>query len=97
MSFTFLGYDFTEQGILTYAPKSSGVYGIYNDSEWIYVGEAEDIEARLCEHLRGQSDQSPCIKRRKPTIYGYERCDASTRLTKEKALRVELNPHCNKQ
>ena len=45
------GYDFSEAGISKYAPRGSGVYGIYNSSTWIYVGEAGDMEARLYAHL----------------------------------------------
>jgi predicted GIY-YIG superfamily endonuclease len=92
--FTSQGYSFTEQGITTYAPRSSGVYGIYNSQEWIYIGEAEDVEARLFQHLRGQSDQSACIKGRNPTTFAFEFCDASTRLNEEQVLIAELRPYC---
>jgi excinuclease UvrABC nuclease subunit len=89
-------YSFSESGIATYAPRQSGVYGIFNSAEWIYIGEAKDIEGRLYEHLRGQSDQSIRILRRKPTGYVFERCDTATRITRETALIRELDPVCNK-
>jgi len=89
------GYDFTEKGIATYAPRESGVYGIYNSGEWIYNGEAKDMEARLYEHVRKQSDQSARIWRRNPSSYVFEKCDAQTRTAREAALIRELKPTCN--
>ena len=90
------GFDFTESGIASFAPRESGVYGIYNSGEWIYVGEAKDMEARLYEHLRKQSEQSARIWRRNPTSFIFERCDAKTRTEREAQLIAELNPTCNR-
>jgi excinuclease UvrABC nuclease subunit len=88
-------YSFTENGIATYAPRESGVYGIFNSGEWIYIGEAKDMEARLYEHLRKQSEQSARIWRRNPTSYVFEKCDAATRTVREAQLIRELRPTCN--
>ncbi len=90
------GYRFTEAGIAAYAPRESGVYGIYNNNSWIYIGEAGDMEARLYAHLRGESDQSARIQRQNPTLYVFERCDARNRLAREQTLIRELNPICNR-
>lgn len=89
---TNTAYNFSEQGIARYAPRESGVYGIYNSTNWIYIGESQDMEARLYEHLRGQSDQSGRILRRNPTGYAFERCGARTRTDWEAALIRELGP-----
>jgi len=89
------GYPFTESGIATYAPRASGVYGIYNSGKWIYIGESQDMEARLFAHLRGESEQSPCILRNNPTSFTFERCDAAKRTVRESALIRELSPSCN--
>jgi excinuclease UvrABC nuclease subunit len=91
-----VGINFTEQGIASYAPRESGVYGICNSTEWIYVGESEDIEARLYQHLRGESDQSDRILRRNPTMFVFERCAALTRWAREAQLIAELQPTCNR-
>jgi excinuclease UvrABC nuclease subunit len=88
-------YNFSELGIATYAPRESGVYGIFNSGEWIYIGEAKDMEARLYEHLRKQSDQAARIWRRNPTSFTFERCDAATRTAREAALIRELKPTAN--
>lgn len=88
-------YPFTEKGIATYAPRGSGVYGIFNSGQWIYVGESKDMEARLYAHLHGESDQSGCILRRQPTGYVFDTCDSATRTARESALIRELAPSCN--
>lgn len=85
-------FPFTENGIAKYAPRGSGVYGIFNSTEWIYVGESKDMEARLFAHLRGESEQSPCILRQKPTGYVFETCDAAARTDRESGLIRELRP-----
>jgi len=90
------GFAFSEFGIASYAPRESGVYGIYNSKEWIYIGEAKDIEARLYEHIRLQSDQGIRISRRNPTHFIFERCDYLTRISREAELIRQLDPTCNR-
>jgi len=90
-----MALGFTEAGIAKYAPRESGVYGIFNSGEWIYIGEAKDLEARLYEHVRKQSDQAARIWRRNPTSFTFERCDAATRTVREAALIRELKPTAN--
>jgi len=87
---------FNEAGILASAPRGSGIYGIFNASEWIYVGEAGDMEARLLDHSRGNSDQSARIRKRNPTGFTCENSPAQTRVLRELALIRELNPTCNR-
>lgn len=96
MPFANSGYPFSESGIAGYAPRGSGVYGIYNSGQWIYVGEAGDIEARLFEHLRRQSDQSACIHSYRPTHFAYESVEAARRVNREQALIRECKPVCNR-
>ena len=38
---------FTRPGVEWLAPNQSGVYGIYGNGKWIYVGKADDLRARL--------------------------------------------------
>ena len=89
---TSTAFAFTEQGIAKYAPRESGVYGIYNSKNWIYIGESKDMEGRLYEHLRGESDQSERILKHNPTGYAFESCDAKTRTARETELIAELGP-----
>lgn len=91
------GFSFTESGILAYAPKASGVYGIYNSGRWIYVGEAQDIETRLLSHVRRESDQSACIFGNSPTHFVFEQVAGElARKVREQGLIVELSPACNR-
>lgn len=89
---TSSAFTFTEDGIRKYAPRKSGVYGIYNSKNWVYVGESKDMEGRLYEHLRGESDQSARILKHTPTHYAFEACDADTRTDREADLIAELDP-----
>jgi len=93
---TNTGFPFTEAGIAANAPRSSGVYGIYKPNTWIYVGESGDIQARLYEHLRGQSEQSGCILGYNPTGFIFELSAAANRVARERTLIAELNPVCNR-
>lgn len=90
------GFPFTEVGIAMNAPRSSGVYGIFKPNTWIYIGESKDIQARLYEHLRGQSDQSTCILGYAATGFIFEECGEALRMVRERVLRAELNPLCNR-
>jgi hypothetical protein len=42
---------FVPGAIQAYAPMASGVYGISNALEWIYIGETDDIRGALLTHL----------------------------------------------
>ena len=84
-------YPFNQQGVMQ-APARSGVYALYTSQQWIYVGESNDIQRRLLEHLRGDN---PCITRSRPTSFSYELCDENQRVARQNQLIVELRPTCN--
>ncbi|OFX80136.1 MAG: hypothetical protein A2X20_00295 [Bacteroidetes bacterium GWE2_40_15] len=67
-----------------------GVYGIFLQGIWVYIGKG-DIRQRLLDHLNGDN---PKILSWKPTHWVAEviKGDSSMR---EKQLIVELNPRCN--
>lgn len=85
-------YQWTEASILASAPRSTGVYGIFNQ-RWIYVGRG-DIQTRLLAHFRGDN---PCITRNVPTGFTFDVCAEAVSTAREKALIVELNPACNQR
>ena len=63
-------YSFTEQGISALNPDQQGVYGITNSqSQFIYVGQAEDLRKRLLEHFNRLSKQSGCIWEYAPALF----------------------------
>jgi len=75
-----------------YAPAVSGVYGISNALEWLYIGEAGDIQTALLAHLR--DDHAPLMKRA-PTGFVYEVCDDARRPPRQNRLVIEYGPTCN--
>ena len=74
------------------APASSGVYGLSNARAWIYVGETDDIQARLLEHLE-ETNTSRTAEL--PTGFSFELCPAADRVARQRRLIVELEPACN--
>ena len=74
------------------APPSSGVYGLSNAAGWIYIGESDNIKARLLEHLQGSD---PTIHGSNPTGFSFELCHSYNRVARQNQLIVELHPICN--
>jgi len=87
-----MSFPFTQVGLLL-APAQSGVYALHA-VEWIYVGESQNINARLLQHLNGDT---PCINRMKPTSFCYELVPAFERIARQNALILELRPACNQK
>jgi hypothetical protein len=84
---------FTSGAIQMYAPLTSGVYGISNASEWIYVGEADNIQDALLEHLH---DVDTSLMKRQPTGFVFEVCDGGRRTARLDRLVLEYEPICNR-
>lgn len=78
----------------TYAPTTSGVYGISNAREWIYIGETENIQDALLAHLK-QLD--PSLVKGQPTGFVFEACDGVRRLVRQNRLVLEYEPTCNRR
>jgi hypothetical protein len=85
-------FHYTRSEIEAISPNQIGVYGIYNASQWIYVGKG-DIRDRMLAHFNGDNI---CINRNAPTGWVGELThgDPSNR---ERELILELNPCCNKR
>jgi hypothetical protein len=79
--------------VKAHAPSASGVYGISNAREWIYIGETNDIQGALLDHLE-QMD-SPLMQRQ-PTGFVYELCDRPNRWSRQDRLVSEYAP-CGNQ
>jgi hypothetical protein len=71
------------------APASSGVYGLSNARAWIYVGETDNIQARLLEHLE-ETDSFPTEGA--PTGFSFELSPPDDRVARQRRLIVELDP-----
>jgi hypothetical protein len=79
--------------IQAYAPMASGVYGISNAREWIYIGETDDIQSALLTHL--SEPESP-LMRSKPAGFVFEICDRARRPVRQGRLVGEYAPICNR-
>jgi len=79
----------TANGIRTYAPDASGVYGISNAYEWIYIGQSDDIRTALLTHLR---DDAGILATRGYVGFVYERCAEAYRPDRQQQLMNEYTP-----
>jgi hypothetical protein len=80
--------------IQQYAPMESGVYGISNALEWIYIGETDDIRGALLTHL---SEYETPLMRSKPAGFVFEVCDREQRPARQERLIREYGPACNRR
>lgn len=85
--------SFTASSMREHAPTLSGVYGISNASEWIYIGESENIQAALLQHLQGLD---AALLKRQPTRFVFEVCDQELRPNRQDRLVLEYEPICNR-
>ncbi|MGD1072927.1 MAG: GIY-YIG nuclease family protein [Bryobacteraceae bacterium] len=87
--------SFTEEGIKKYVSSGSGVYGIYGPNGLLYVGESNNMERRLLEHL---NESGTCIKRGSPTDCTWEEvANNQRRVARQDVLILALAPSCNKK
>ncbi len=89
----FVPRNFTPDSVQTYAPVMSGVYGISNAREWIYIGETNNIQSSLLTHLENQ--QTPLMER-EPTGFVFEVCEEARRAARQNRLVFEYKPSCNR-
>ncbi len=87
-------FGFNEAWVRIYAPAGSGVYALFAQQRWLYIGEAEDIRAQLLRHLAGEN---PCIVQQAPTHFAFQSVPASDRVARQGELIAEYQPACNEQ
>src|SRR5664279_5132542 len=79
-------FPLTRISVRAHAPNCSGVYGIFNQSQWIYVGESSDIQRRLLAHIE---DTEASLKRFSPTGFSFELQPEASREARRDALILE--------
>ncbi len=82
---------FQRESILKNAPESPGVYGLFS-AFWIYIGEAENVRARLLQHLKGDD---PCIVHYRPSGFAFELTSPDQLQGRRAQLMKQLQPLCN--
>jgi excinuclease UvrABC nuclease subunit len=85
----FLPRTFSLISVQNNAPASSGVYGLSNAREWIFVGETDNIKATLLSHL--QETHTPLLERG-PTGFVFELCVPYNRVARQERLIQEYQP-----
>jgi len=86
-------HRWTGERIIRRAPQASGVYAMFNNDGWIYVGEAGNIRARLLAHFDAPS---ACIKGRAPMGFQFELVPSKKRVARKNKLIGEFKPVCNR-
>jgi hypothetical protein len=86
--------SFTPSSIRDHAPARSGVYGISNATEWIYIGESDNIQAALLGHLQGVAKP---VLTRQATGFVFEICELPKRPARQDRLIFEYEPACNRR
>jgi hypothetical protein len=84
-------YRFQRESVLLNAPESSGIYGLFS-ALWVHIGEADNLRARLLEHLDGDN---PCIVHYKPSSFAFELVSPIGRRRRHEELTRKLQPMCN--
>ncbi|HTA70675.1 MAG TPA: hypothetical protein VK776_20465 [Bryobacteraceae bacterium] len=89
----FIPTPFIVRTVQTHAPVASGVYGISNAREWIYIGATDNIQGALLHHLQ---DLGASLMKRQPTGFVFEICDEARRSARQDRLVLEYEPVCNR-
>jgi len=87
------GYAFSGTSIRRNAPACSGVYGISNSREWIFIGTTDDIQGSLLAHLQ---ERGTVFSSRAATGFTFEPCDPSNRADRQSRLIGEFKPFCQR-
>jgi hypothetical protein len=90
----FTPRSFTPVSVRANAPTASGIYGVSNAREWIFIGETDNIQASLLQDL--QQGNSALLKRL-PTGFVFELCVAAERRARQDRLILEYEPVCNRR
>jgi len=90
----FTPRSFTPVSVRANAPSASGIYGISNAREWIFIGESDNVQDSLLLELQ-RSDSA--LLKRDPTGFVFELCDAGERRARQDRLILEYEPVCNRR
>jgi hypothetical protein len=85
--------SFTACSVDRNAPAASGVYGLSNSRQWLYVGATANIQAKLREHLQ---HPSAFLSEHSPSGFTFELSSTECRLARQNQLVVELEPVGNR-
>ena len=81
--------SFTKEAILTCAPPTSGVYGLFNFDCQVFIGESANIQEALLRHVSETDFQSRHLL---ATGFTFEPCNAELRKHKAAELIARFRP-----
>jgi len=85
--------SFTMMSVDKNVPAASGVYGLANASQWIYVGETANIHAELRKHLQ---HPNTFLRGHRASGFTYELSSEEYRAARRNRLVLELDPIGNR-
>ncbi len=85
--------SFTPTSVYKNAPAASGVYGLSNARQWIYVGETANIQAELRKLLEYPNQ---VLREHAASGYTFELSPAEYRIERQNQLISELAPVGNR-
>lgn len=80
---------FTVVSIREHAPALPGVFGLSNAKEWLYIGEADNIQHALLERVVQSGAANPTPP---PTGFVFEVCDRARQAVRQASLVLEYKP-----
>lgn len=83
--------SFTASIVRQCVPAMSGVYGISNAGEWLFIGQSDNLQASLLAHLQLPN----ALMDRQPTGFVFELCDQAGRPDRMTRLVREYRPSCD--
>lgn len=81
--------SFTMISVQKNAPEASGIYGLSNNREWIFIGETSNIQAQLITHL---TEANTRLSDRIPTGFAFEVCSPLESSGRLRILAHHLKP-----
>ena len=85
--------SFTTFSVDRNAPAASGVYGLSNARQWIYVRETANIQSELRKHLQ---HPDAFLTAHTPSGFTYELSLPEHRVERQNQLVIELRPLGNR-
>jgi hypothetical protein len=86
-------FPLTRTNVIRNAPGASGVYGLRNAEQWVYIGQSPNIYRSLLEYRAGRM---PRVLESQPNMFVFELCPPSSRSKRQRELAQRYHPICNK-
>lgn len=81
-------------GVMKHAPEASGVYGLRQGDQWVYIGQCPNIRRALLRYLAGHM---PYVLQSQPNLFVFELCAPQERVGRQRQLTQCYHPSCNKK